>query len=251
MPNGTIEGLQYSAKTALACLNDANDKLDGSGVVAELLIGNGDYGTLIKTIYIKAQNDTTDGMLRFYVKTGDEINLLFEANVDYVNRTAQECSYYCIVPLNYFLEKDTRLFASTENADQNFNIIVEALDYTYGETLRLDSAYYFARTGSGRVSVANPNLDGSGELVTVFTAGTSGVNGSEITSIRIKALQVVTSGMIRFFIKDTTEESTPVLFTEIKVDATVQNSFSQSFVCEVISQGSIALMPGYSIWAST
>lgn len=55
------------------------------------------------------------------------------------------------------------------------------------------------KVGLGTISTANSNLDGTGTLGTVFTAGTS---GSRIDAILIYATGTTTAGMVRLFISD-------------------------------------------------
>jgi hypothetical protein len=50
---------------------------------------------------------------------------------------------------------------------------------------------------SGQVTAANTLRDGSGTLVTLFTAGS---NGARIESILIQSIVTTTAGMIRFFL---------------------------------------------------
>lgn len=63
------------------------------------------------------------------------------------------------------------------------------------------------------ISAANTNRDGTGTLVTCFTAGSS---GSAIFRIRIKAQSTTTAGMIRIF---NTFSSVTTLIREIPVTA--------------------------------
>lgn len=66
-----------------------------------------------------------------------------------------------------------------------------------------DYALQTANTGVGTVSAANSNLDGSGTLVTILTPN-SAAKGAIVRSIVIKAIQQVTEGMVRLFIKSGT-----------------------------------------------
>lgn len=67
------------------------------------------------------------------------------------------------------------------------------------------------RIGFGKLSTANTNLNGTGTLVTVFTAGSS---GSRIDQILVKATNTVTTGLVRFFLTDSTEV---LLLTEMNI----------------------------------
>ena len=72
-----------------------------------------------------------------------------------------------------------------------------------------DYSLLTANTGINVIDTANPNLDGSGTIVQVFTAG---INGSIVKSIIVKAIQPTTSGMIRLFRQN---GSDIVLFKEL------------------------------------
>lgn len=51
--------------------------------------------------------------------------------------------------------------------------------------------------GSAQISAANTNRDGTGTLVTVFTAGRT---GARIDRLRAIAVSTTTAGMIRYFL---------------------------------------------------
>lgn len=55
------------------------------------------------------------------------------------------------------------------------------------------------RTEVAAISVANANRDGTGTIVSVFTAGPS---GSRVERIEVKAMGTTAAGMIRSFKKD-------------------------------------------------
>ena len=74
----------------------------------------------------------------------------------------------------------------------------------------------YPRIGRGALSVANTARDGSGTLVTVFTAD-SGI-GSLVDGIYMSATSTTTAGLLRFFISDGTNSD---LIQEINVTATV------------------------------
>ncbi len=57
------------------------------------------------------------------------------------------------------------------------------------------------RLGIATISTANTNLNGSGTLVNVVVAGSSGTKINEVT---IQAAGTVTSGMVRLFVFDGT-----------------------------------------------
>jgi hypothetical protein len=57
------------------------------------------------------------------------------------------------------------------------------------------------RTASAQINTANTNRDGTGTIVTVFTAGAS---GSRIETVEICATGTTTAGMVRLFLYDGT-----------------------------------------------
>jgi hypothetical protein len=74
------------------------------------------------------------------------------------------------------------------------------------------------RLGIATISTANTNLNGSGTLVNVVVAGSSGTKINEVT---IQAAGTVTSGMVRLFVFDGT---TNYLFDEFTIPATIPSS---------------------------
>jgi hypothetical protein len=69
------------------------------------------------------------------------------------------------------------------------------------------------RVGSGLVSAANTNRDGTGTLVDILTGVTA---GTKVTEVDITAIVTTTAGMIRLYIYDGTNTR---LFDEITVAA--------------------------------
>jgi hypothetical protein len=94
------------------------------------------------------------------------------------------------------------------------------------------------------VSAANTARDGTGTLVTVFTAGAS---GSRIDDIRITAAGTVTAGVVRLFVHDGT---TGRLWQEVMVTATTPSTTVQTFNTALLNQA-LLLPTGYSLRAST
>lgn len=106
------------------------------------------------------------------------------------------------------------------------------------------------RQAIAQVSVANTNLDGTGTLATVFTAG---ADGSRIDSIAIKAVAATTAGMIRLFIHDGTNAR---LRYEIPVGAITPGTSTPSWQADMSIDTMSALLPlilptGYSLRAAT
>ena len=106
---------------------------------------------------------------------------------------------------------------------------------------------YTANTGMVSISTANANLDGTGTLGTVLTAGA--LNGCQVASVTVKAAGTVTEGMVRLFIYDGTNTR---LIQEIAVAATTFSgtnpanpTFEYTWNCNIL------LEAGYILKAST
>lgn len=102
----------------------------------------------------------------------------------------------------------------------------------------------------GALSAANTNLNGTGTIATVFTAGT---NGSRIDAINIKATTTTTAGMVRLFVHD---GSTAHLLAEIPVIAITPSSTQPAWEAQLNSNSLSQMLPlilptSYSLRAST
>jgi len=100
------------------------------------------------------------------------------------------------------------------------------------------------RLGVGLVSTANTNTNGSGTLVTVMSAGSS---GTKVNEILVQASSTVTAGMVRIFVFDGT---TNYLFDEFPVAATIPSSSSSAYRLYKVYDN-LVLPSGYSLRAST
>ena len=114
------------------------------------------------------------------------------------------------------------------------------------------SAQYVStpKCGVGQVSVANTNRDGTGTIVTVFSAGAS---GSRIDAIDLKAVGTTTAGMIRLFIHDGTNAR---LLTEVPVIAITPSGTLPSWEAQLNTNTMTQVLPlvlptGYSLRAAT
>lgn len=104
------------------------------------------------------------------------------------------------------------------------------------------------RVEIGSLSTANTNRDGSGTIISIWTAG---ANGSRIEHIDITAYGATTAGVIRLYIHD---GSTSALWKEILVPATTPSTTVAVFMASLdCSQpGNSLLLPAaYSLRAST
>lgn len=112
------------------------------------------------------------------------------------------------------------------------------------ETNINEKVKYTANTGTGLLSTANPNLDGSGTIVSLLIAGG---NGTLINEITIKALGNTTRGMVRFFIGDS--ETFTRIIDEVDIPARVQYSTQDTFT--ICLETNWCLKAGYVLGAST
>jgi hypothetical protein len=110
-----------------------------------------------------------------------------------------------------------------------------------------ERAKYTANTGMALISVANPNLDGTGAMEAVI-AGAS--NGTLVKTITVKGIQSVTRGMVRLFVNGFSG-GTPftILIDEIDVPSVDQSAIQQAF--EIKYELDYYLLAGNTIYAST
>lgn len=104
------------------------------------------------------------------------------------------------------------------------------------------------RCSIGQLAIANANRDGTGTVVTIFTAG---VSGSRIEHIDIMGQGTVTGGMVRLYIYD---GATYRLWKELAVTATTPSGTVPGFFLQVdcSTPGSVLILPaGYSLRGST
>lgn len=240
----------YTANLGVTSINTANSRLDGGGTLSTLLVGAAN-GTYVKSLIIKAQTNTSQGMVRFFVQNSGGNNLVQEINVPPVIRSGRDLSFGIIINLNYTLKAGETLKVSTEKND-TFNVFAEAFDLSYLVTPEYlgTSTEYTIAAGSNLVNTANTRLDGGGDIVQIITAGTAGSSlGCAITSITIKALSSCSPGMIRLFIHNpSTGDYT--LFWEVMVPSVTQSATIQSFGVQVLG-GSFCIPSDFSIGAST
>jgi len=239
---------QYTANTGMVTISTANSNLDGTGTLGTVLTG-ASLGTLIKTVRIKAQGNTTHGMVRLFVYDGSSTKLITEVEVPAVTKSGTYPAYEAFVPINYILESGGILKASTQNAE-TFNVIAEGMDYAYYGTVRPDSTKYAANTGIAVITTANTALDGTGTLNTnIWDVLTAASSGTTIQSVTVKAIVSTTAGMVRLFIYDGTNTK---LLTEIKVDAVTKSAVAHSYSQRIDFNGiDFVLKSGWKLRATT
>lgn len=127
------ESTKYTANTGMVTVSTANSNLDGSGALGTVLTA-ASSGTIIQSIVIKAQVNTTPGMVRLFLYDGSNYTKLFkEIPIPYVTKSGTAHSFSHRIDFgerDFALKANWVLKASTENAEA-FNVIAEGLDWTY------------------------------------------------------------------------------------------------------------------------
>ena len=208
------EETHYKGNMGVVTISTANSNLDGTGTVEQLISGASN-GTYIKRLIIKAQGDTTLGMIRvFFSKTGTKKRLFLEVPVPEVNRDSDTPTFEAVIWLGMRLEPENYLYVSTENAE-SFNVFAEGLHWSYYATsVRQDTTQLTAVNGLVNSIAANTSLSGSGSHTEIYAAGSSAeFKGSSVKTITIKADGTISNeNMVRLFYGD---GSNKYLFKEI------------------------------------
>lgn len=100
------------------------------------------------------------------------------------------------------------------------------------------------QSASAQVTTANTNRNGTGTIVSVFSAGAS---GSRVDDIYIVATGTTTAGVVRLFISDGTNIR---LWQEIIVAAVTPSTTQAVWSASLFNQG-LLLKSGWSLQAST
>jgi len=235
-----------------------NSALDGTGNTTTVLTA-GANGTIIRSVIIKATEPITTGMVRLFIGNSTDTVLYKEVPVQVTPVLTHTPTPTPVLPMyevtlngDLKLESGNTLKVTTQVAN-TFVVIAEGLDWAYPATLPDDCCNYkqtSAITGLGILATANPNLDGTGTIVPVFTAAAGPAsNGSLIKNITIKALGSTSiNGMIRLYISND-GGNTYKLMREIEVPQTTQSAYEPSW--KQVLDMQYHLNAGYVIGAST
>jgi len=244
------EETQYRAKTGITQINTANTNTDGTGTISNIIKGT-QNGVMVKNIFIKALSSTTNGMVRIFVQNDlrTVIQLLYEIEIPAITQAAIRPTFEATVPINFTLQNGYTLMASTQNAE-SFNIIAEGMEWSYyTSAVRQDTTKLYPKFESATVQTANSNLNGTGVIEIVYTAGaTPTYKGSSINTINIKSAVNVNPGMIRLYINDTNNS---YLFKEIIVPTLNYSGTDKTFNHTLNFEDDLDIQAGYSICAST
>lgn len=243
---------QYTANTGCGTVITANASMDASAgsVITIFTASNaaGMVGCIIKSITLKAQVTTTQGMVRLFITGGGSTELINEIEIPAVIKSATDPSFELYMETNFFVKAGYVLKATTANSEA-INVIAEGVDVNYyTSSVRPESTKYTANTGMVAISTVNTGLDGNanGAFGTVLSAA---ANGTNIQSVTIKATGNTTAGMVRLFIYNS---SVNYLLSEIPITATTASATAHSFSRRVLFNGNdFALKSGYLLKATT
>ena len=251
-----------TANTGVASIDSANSSMTGVG--ATLVITGGGKGTIVKSIIIKNADGGTSlltnplrtGMVRLFIDDGTNRTLYREIPIPTYPSFSAVPYPVPIWPLleidlmpELKLEDGYSLYASTQNAN-TFNIIAQGVSYRYPgnkPTVCCNLKQETVINGLGTVSVANSNVDGSGDIVDLYTVS-SGANGAVIKSITVAALGSTLPGMVRFYISPD-GGTTYYLWMESYIPESTQSAFTPSL--KRLLQEEFYLEADYIISAST
>lgn len=239
---------QYTPNTGGNVINVGNSSLTGGTINTDIwnvFNAASGLGSFIRTVTIKAQSNTSQGMVRLFIYDGSNNILLREVEVPAVIKSATDPAFEITIPLNITIKQGHKLRASTQNSD-TFNVIVEGYDWTYyASSVRSETTKYTVYNAACTISTANSYLNGTGTMGTALVS-----SGCNILSVTIKAKQSTTAGMIRLFIYCNSPAST-VLFMEIPVPAVTCSSIAPSFYKKIVFDNGFALKSGWQLRAST
>ena len=121
------------ANTGVGVVNTADPyDFSGSGAVVNIFqAGASANGSLIKSITIKAQQSTHEGMIRLYISPdGEDYGLIQEVHIPQTEQSAFVPSYKQVIAANFNLQAGYYIAASTQNAE-GFAITIEGEDWSY------------------------------------------------------------------------------------------------------------------------
>ncbi len=239
------------AKTGIAQVDTANPNLNGTGSVVTVLTGT-NKGTSISSIFIKAIENTTEGMVRLFVfNASTGYTMLFrEIYIPATTTTAVEKAFETTVLGELTLSNGDILYASTQNSEK-FNVVANGVAFDYcpcgsSDSVCCSDTQAEALIGAVRISEGNEFLDGSGTTYVVISVPPTYDGGIEITNVAIKSIQSTSQGMVRLFIQN---GAGIFLIKECEVNAQVQTSVEPAFR-SVVSLN-IRLEPNCLLLAST
>lgn len=91
---------ELTANTGVVNISTANSNLNGSTGSYALLLTGAANGTIINSFRIKATQATSQGMIRFFISSSGNTQLLKEVQVPACTPTAVQPSYEMQIPCN-------------------------------------------------------------------------------------------------------------------------------------------------------
>jgi len=238
----------------------ANPNLDGTGTLALCFDATptvGTYssfgGTIVTGITIKSTaNVSGPDIVRLFINMGGVSLLLSEVFVPATIYSQVLETYSCDLYTRLNLSVNTKIYATTQQGNP-YNVFINGYNYGFSQpsntVLSSPAILDQANTGIVNISVANPNINGTGTLGLLLTAISSGSYnniGTTLKGINIKAQTSTTQGMVRLFVYDGASYH---FWSEVSIPAQTQSAvnttFSTSFQTELV------LNPGYQLFAST
>lgn len=123
------ERIKFAGNTKVSVLSTANSNLDGTGTIVTLITG-ATSGTLVKRITIKAQGNTTQGMIRLFFIGGTNIYLMKEIVIPAITQDATHQTFIAEINEPFYLKATFSLGASTEKGE-TFIVTAEGQDMTW------------------------------------------------------------------------------------------------------------------------
>lgn len=117
-----------STRYGSATISTANTNIDGTGAISDLATGGGN-GSRVDSIVIKASQDVTDGMIRFFKWDGSNWDMFYEQPVPETDGDALVAYFYATVslPITY-IGSGQKIGVSTHNAE-TFTVFANLWDY--------------------------------------------------------------------------------------------------------------------------
>lgn len=119
----------FRAVNGYGTVETANSSLDGSGTIVDLLTGR-DYGTIIDTVVIKAIQDTSPGMIRFFLKSGGGYTLIREVPVPQIAISNNSPSWEEVLSFNGITIQDGDTLSVSTQVSDKFKVTVFGITVT-------------------------------------------------------------------------------------------------------------------------
>ncbi len=124
------EPVLYTANNVISIMTTGNSNLDGTtGTYYDNITGTSN-GTLVKRIIIKAQGNTSQGMVRMFFKAGGSVWLMREIEVPAITQAAVTPTFIAIIDEPFYLKASYLLRFSTENSN-TIIVTTEGVDTSY------------------------------------------------------------------------------------------------------------------------